>query len=74
MGGAGIDIRLPIGLMFLAIGVIITGYGVRTLGDPMYDTHSLGIDINLWWGMVLIAFALIMLALAWNAGQKHKRG
>jgi drug/metabolite transporter (DMT)-like permease len=73
MGGGGIDIRVPIGLMFFIVGAIITGYGAATNGDDMYSTHSLGININLWWGLCLILFALVMLALAWNAARKHKK-
>ncbi|MGD0140888.1 MAG: hypothetical protein ABSD28_18645 [Tepidisphaeraceae bacterium] len=73
MGGGGIDIRVPIGLMFFIVGAIITGYGAATYGDDMYAAHSLGIDINLWWGLCLILFALVMLALAWNASKKHKK-
>ncbi len=72
MGGGGLDIRIPIGLMFGIVGVILTGYGAVTFGDDMYATHSLGININLWWGMALIVFSVIMLALAWNAAKKHK--
>ena len=72
MGGGGLDIRIPIGLMFLIVGVILTGYGAVTSGNEMYAIHSLGININLWWGICLIVFSLIMLALAWNAAKKHK--
>lgn len=72
MGGGGIDIRVPIGLMFLIVGAIITTYGVVTTGNDMYAAHSLGININLWWGLCLVLFSLVMLALAWNASKKHK--
>jgi drug/metabolite transporter (DMT)-like permease len=72
MGGGGIDIRVPIGLMFLIVGVIITAYGGMTTGDPMYEIHSLGININFWWGLCLVLFAVVMLGLAWNASRKHK--
>jgi hypothetical protein len=71
-GGAGPDIRVPIGLMFLIIGAIIAIYGLATLGDPMYAVHSLGININLWWGLIQMGFAAVMLGLAWNASNKHK--
>jgi hypothetical protein len=72
MGGGGIDIRIPIGLMFLIVGVILAGYGLMTNGDDMYKMHSIGININFDWGIVLIAFSLTMLGLAWNASKKHK--
>jgi len=66
-GAAGMDIRLPMGLMFSIIGAIITVYGLFTIGAPMYEEHSLGIDINLWWGMIMTLFGLAMLALTWRA-------
>lgn len=64
-GGMGnMDIRLPMGLMFAIIGAIIAIYGMMTSGDVMYQTHSLGININLWWGLVMAIFGVIMLILA----------
>ena len=56
-GGTGdMDIRLPMGLMFTIIGVIIAGYGIATSGAEMYNEHSLGININLVWGIVMAGF------------------
>jgi hypothetical protein len=60
----GMDLRLPIGLMFSAFGLLLFGYGLATLGDGMYVRHSLGINMNLWWGLALLLFGMIMLALA----------
>jgi hypothetical protein len=60
----GLDIRLPIGLMFTVFGLLLGGYGVATQGSSIYRQHSLGIDINLWWGCALLAFGGIMLLLA----------
>lgn len=61
-----LDIRLPIGLMFGFLGVILTGYGLVTGSNaPMYE-KSLGININLWWGLLLLLFAGFMLFLAYR--------
>jgi len=60
----GFDIRLPIGMMFLVFGLLLAGYGAATRGDPMYIRHSLGININLWWGIVMAIFGAGMLLLA----------
>lgn len=57
----GLDIRTPIGLMFTIIGLLLAAYGL--LGDKAIYQRSLGININLWWGLVLLAFGLMMLAL-----------
>ena len=72
-GGTGdMDIRLPMGLMFTIIGVIIAGYGIATSGAEMYTEHSLGININLVWGIVMAGFGAVMLALAVVSGKaKH---
>jgi hypothetical protein len=60
----GIDLRLPIGLMFAVFGVLLGGYGAATRGADMYTLHSLGINVNLWWGLVMLAFGAVMLILA----------
>ncbi len=60
----GFDIRLPIGMMFTVFGLLVTGYGAATRGDEMYEVHSLGININLYWGVIMIAFGAVMLLLA----------
>jgi hypothetical protein len=57
----GIDIRLPIGILFSLLGVILTAYGV--LGDSSNYGQSLGVNINLYWGIVLLAFGVVMLLL-----------
>ena len=53
----GLDIRWPIGLMFTLIGALLTGYGTLKAADSM----SLGININLIWGVVLLVFGVAML-------------
>lgn len=57
----GLDIRTPIGLMFTILGLLLTGYGL--VSDPSVYARSLGINVNLWWGLVLLLFGGIMLAL-----------
>ena len=56
----GLDLRKPIGCFFLLLGVILVGQGLLTRGAEMY-AKSLGININLIWGVVLIVFGLLML-------------
>ena len=60
----GFDIRLPIGMMFSVFGVLVGGYGAATRGDEMYALHSLGLSVNLWWGLVMLLFGAFMLLLA----------
>ena len=59
----GLDIRTPIGLMFGLFGLLLTGYGLATNGSELYQ-RSLGHNINLEWGIVLVVFGGAMLWLA----------
>ncbi|HSG01498.1 MAG TPA: hypothetical protein VLA20_10215 [Vicinamibacterales bacterium] len=66
----GLDIRMPIGLMFSIFGVLLLGYGLMTRGSEIYQ-RSLGLNINLEWGALLLAFGLVMLWLG-RGGTKPK--
>ena len=58
-----LDIRLPMGLLFLILGVILVGYGL--LSDPaIYVEHSLGQNVNLRWGVIFGLFGAAMLWLS----------
>jgi len=59
----GFDIRMPIGLLFTLFGILLIGYGAATRENVMYTDHSLGLNMNLWWGGALLVFGLAMLAL-----------
>jgi hypothetical protein len=56
-----LDLRLPIGLMFSIIGALLAVFGLAS--DPAIYQRSLGINVNLWWGLVLLVFGLVMLWL-----------
>ena len=62
----GLDIRWPIGLMFTLIGVLLSIYGAIKGASSV----SLGININLIWGIVLLVFGMLMLAGAVRGGKK----
>lgn len=62
---SSLDLRIPIGGMFTIFGLILIGYGL--LSDPAIYQRSLGINVNLWWGFVLLAFGALMLWLAYRA-------
>jgi membrane protein implicated in regulation of membrane protease activity len=64
---ASIDIRLPIGGLFTALGVIIGGYGLATNGNHALYAPSLSININLWWGIVMLLVGVLMLTLGLRA-------
>jgi hypothetical protein len=56
------DLRIPIGLMFVVLGVLLAGYGL--VSDPQIYERSLGININLTWGLTLAVFGAGLLLLA----------
>jgi hypothetical protein len=63
-----LDVRFPIGLMFCIFGLILAGYGLATRGSELYR-RSLDININLLWGLALLAFGAFMLLLTWRAAR-----
>ncbi|HEV2270106.1 MAG TPA: hypothetical protein VGR92_11645 [Steroidobacteraceae bacterium] len=67
----GLDIRIPIGSLFVILGALLMGYGL--VSNPAIYQRSLGVDINLWWGGALLAFGLAMLGLAWQAARVRAR-
>jgi hypothetical protein len=68
----GLDVRIPIGLLFTALGLLLAGYGVATFGAP--GTAPTGVPINLVWGGLLMIFGVSMLGLARRgAGRPDRR-
>ena len=65
-----LDIRLPMGMMFTLLGAMLSIYGL--VSPQQLYSRSLGIDVNLWWGLVLLAFGLVMLWLAFRARKREK--
>jgi sulfite exporter TauE/SafE len=59
-----VDIRMPIGLMFSILGLIISAYGLITISNTEMYQKSLGININIIMGVVMLIFGLIMLYFA----------
>jgi hypothetical protein len=66
---SSLDIRLPIGGLFTVLGLLVGGYGMATARDAARYATSLGLNINLWWGLVMLAFGLLMLSAASRARQ-----
>jgi hypothetical protein len=64
----GLDIRFPIGIIFSIYGVILAVYGL--VADPaIFQEKSLGVNIDLWWGLAMLVFGLFMGALAFRASR-----
>jgi multisubunit Na+/H+ antiporter MnhG subunit len=63
----GWDIRLPIGGLFTVLGVLLAGYGL--FGSKDIYERSLGININLVWGIPMLVFGVAMIMLARRANR-----
>jgi hypothetical protein len=55
----GLDIRIPLGLIFLIIGGIMSLYGLLTRHSAIYE-KSLDVNLNLTWGLLMFLFGLVM--------------
>jgi hypothetical protein len=61
------DPRILLGMLFTLIGTILTAFGLSTRTNADMYAKSLGINANLWWGLVLLAFGIVALALGRRA-------
>ena len=66
------DIRLPIGWLFSTLGVILVVYGLATQGSAIYG-RSENVNINLWWGLIVLVFGLLLLWLGLSARRRIVR-
>jgi membrane-bound ClpP family serine protease len=55
-----LDLRIPMGLMFTITGLILTVFGFVTRNNAELYAKSLGVNANLWWGLVLLIFGVTM--------------
>ena len=67
----GIDIKVPIGLLFTILGILLTIFGLATASQTELYIKSLNININLWVGIAMIVFGAFMLLSA--KGLKKKK-
>ena len=65
-----LDLRIPMGLMFSLVGIILAAFGAATNSTPAFYAKSLGINVNLWWGIVLLIFGQIIFHMGRRA---HKQ-
>ena len=69
-GAIGLDIRFPIGGLFTVLGLLLAGYGIATAGDSTLYERSLSVNVNLWWGLVMLGFGVLLLAAASRARRR----
>ncbi len=63
------DLRYPIGGLFVTLGLILTGYGVMTANDTAMYARATGVNVNLWWGIVMFVTGVLFLLLAIRGGR-----
>ena len=68
-----LDVRWPIGTLFAILGLLLAGYGLATAGNTEQYARSLSVNVNMWWGLVMLAFGLVLLLAAW-VGRKTIQG
>jgi protein-S-isoprenylcysteine O-methyltransferase Ste14 len=72
-GAGGLDLRYPIGGLFTVLGLLLTVYGLATNGNAEMYARSTGVNVNLWWGVVMIVVGALFLLLAARAGKGTSR-
>ena len=55
-----LDVRVPLGLLFLLLGIILIVFGLAS-NPAIYAQHSLGQNVNLFWGAIFALFGAVML-------------
>ena len=58
-----LDVRIPAGMMLSITGSVLTAFGIATRSRADIYAKSMGINANLWWGLVLLVGGLIVVAL-----------
>jgi hypothetical protein len=68
-----LDLRVPIGLMFSLLGIILAAFGLATKDASALYERSLGVNVNLWWGIVLLIFGQTMFQLGRRTPNKREK-
>jgi membrane protein implicated in regulation of membrane protease activity len=67
------DARILMGMLFTLTGTILTAFGLSTRDNAAVYEASLGIDVNLWWGLVLLVFGVVVIALGRRGQSRIER-
>ena len=69
-----VDARIAVGMFFALTGTILSAFGLSTRDRLDMYAKSLGIDANLWWGLALLAFGIVMLAFGRRGQARMEKG
>ncbi len=71
MSAGVFDLRIPLGYLFVVLGALLLLASFFAPAEA--NARSLGININLLWGGVLMAFGFLCLALAQRTKRRRLR-
>ena len=66
-----VDIRIPIGLLFVILGAILVIFGLATMYNTELYARSLGTNINLYTGLLMLVFGGGMLFFSLRERKKQ---
>jgi len=66
-----LDLRYPLGMLFTAFGVLLAGYGLLR---PEERAVMSAVNVNLYAGLAMLVFGVVMLWLARRAESREKSG
>lgn len=67
--GHAMAIGYYIAAVVLIFGTILVLYGI--LGPESQTQRSLGVNINLWWGLFMVAFGCVVLGMSWASPRRR---
>ncbi|MGA2205384.1 MAG: hypothetical protein ABSG10_01510 [Terracidiphilus sp.] len=67
------DARISMGMLFTLMGTVLTAFGVATHANTAVYAKCMGIDANLWWGLVLLVFGVVAMFLGRRAQTKLEK-
>jgi len=67
-----IDIRIPIGLLFVILGLILAVFGIFSMNDAALYARSLDKNINLWTGILMLLFGGVMLLFSLKSRKRKE--
>jgi hypothetical protein len=71
--GIHVDARIAVGMFFTLTGTILAAFGFSTRDRMDTYARSAGIDANLWWGLALLVFGIVMLAFGRRGQMKMEK-
>lgn len=72
-GTATIDLRIPVGGLLAVLGAILAAFGYLTRDNAALYAPAGNLNINLAWGLVMVAAGMLFLLLAFRAARRERR-